>query len=56
LERSLFHIRVEPLQRCLLVWEIGLGFLALGTSLDVFFHEFSESGSFIRLLHKLPCV
>jgi hypothetical protein len=49
-------MRVEPLQRCLLVWKIGLGFLALGASLDVFFHEFSESGSFVRLLHELPCV
>jgi hypothetical protein len=49
-------MRVEPLQRCFLVWKIGLGFLAFGTSLDVFFHEFSESGSFVRLLHKLPCV
>jgi hypothetical protein len=29
------------------VWKIGLGFLALGTSLDVFFHKFSELGSFI---------
>jgi hypothetical protein len=49
-------MRVKPLQRCFLVWEIGLGFLALGASLDVFFHEFSESGSFVRLLHELPCV
>jgi hypothetical protein len=56
LEQSLFHMCVEPLQRCLLVWKIGLGFLALGTSLDVFFHKFPESGSFIRLLHELPCI
>jgi hypothetical protein len=56
LERSLFHMRVKPLQRRFLVWKIGLGFLALGTSFDVFFHEFSESGSFVRLLHELPCV
>jgi hypothetical protein len=38
------------------VWEIGLGFLAFGTSFDVFFHKFSESRSFVRLLHELPCV
>jgi hypothetical protein len=38
------------------VWKIGLGFLALGTSLDIFFHEFMKSGSFVRLLHELPCV
>jgi hypothetical protein len=38
------------------VWEIGLGFLAFGTSLDVFFYKFSELWSFIRLLHELPCV
>jgi hypothetical protein len=38
------------------VWEIGLGFLALGASLDVLFHKLSESGSFVRLLHELPCV
>jgi hypothetical protein len=38
------------------VWEIGLGFLTFGTSLDVLFHKFFESGSFVRLLHKLPCV
>jgi hypothetical protein len=38
------------------VWKIGLGFLAFGTSLDIFFHKFSESGSFVRLLHELPCV
>jgi hypothetical protein len=49
-------MRVEPLQRHFLVWKIGLGFLALGTSLDVFFHKFPESGSFVRLLHELPCI
>jgi hypothetical protein len=49
-------MRVEPLERCLLVWKIGLGFLALGASFDVFFHKFSELGSFVRLLHELPCV
>jgi hypothetical protein len=49
-------MRVEPLQRRFLVWKIGLGFLALGTSLDVFFHKLPESGSFIRLLHELPCI
>jgi hypothetical protein len=49
-------MRVESLQRRFLVWKIGLGFLALGTPLDVFFHKFSELGSFVRLLHKLPCV
>jgi hypothetical protein len=49
-------MRVEPLQRRFLVWKIGLGFLALGTSFDVFFHKLLESGSFIRLLHKLPGV
>jgi hypothetical protein len=38
------------------VWKIGLGLLTLGTALDVFFHEFSESGSFVRLLHELPCI
>jgi hypothetical protein len=38
------------------VWKIGLGLLAFGASLDVFFHEFSESGSFVRLLHEFPCV
>jgi hypothetical protein len=38
------------------VWKIDLGFLALGASLDVFFHKLSESGSFVRLLHELPCV
>jgi hypothetical protein len=49
-------MRVESLQRRFLVWKIGLGFLALGTSLDVFFHKLSESGSFVRLLHELPCI
>jgi hypothetical protein len=49
-------MRVEPLQRRFLVWKIGLGLLALRASLDVFFHEFSESGSFVQLLHKLPCI
>jgi hypothetical protein len=38
------------------VWEVGLGFLTFGTSLDVLFHKFSESGSFVQLLHELPCV
>jgi hypothetical protein len=38
------------------MWKIGPGFLALGISFDVFFHKFSESGSFVQLLHKLPCV
>jgi hypothetical protein len=38
------------------VWKVSLGFLALGASLDVFFHKFLESGSFVRLLHKLPCI
>jgi hypothetical protein len=49
-------MRVEPLQRRLFVWKIGLGFLAFRASFDVFFHELSESRSFIRLLHKLPGV
>jgi hypothetical protein len=49
-------MRVEPLQRRFLVWKIGLGLLALGASLDIFFHKFSESGSFVRLFHELPCV
>jgi hypothetical protein len=38
------------------VWKIGLGFLTFGTSLDVFFHKFSESRSFVRLLHEFSCV
>jgi hypothetical protein len=38
------------------MWEIGLGFLAFGTSLDIFFHKFSKLGSFVQLLHELPCV
>jgi hypothetical protein len=38
---------VKPLERCFLVWEIGLGFLAFGTSLDIFFHKFSELRSFV---------
>jgi hypothetical protein len=49
-------MHVKPLERHLFVWEIGLGFLALGASFDIFFHKFSESGSFIQLLHELPCV
>jgi hypothetical protein len=49
-------MRVEPLQRRLLVWKVGLGLLALGASFDIFFHKLSESGSFVRLLHELPCV
>jgi hypothetical protein len=49
-------MRVEPLQRRFLVWKVGLGLLAFGASLDVFFHEFSESGSFVQLFHELPCV
>jgi hypothetical protein len=38
------------------VWKVSLGFLTLGASLDVFFHKFSKSGSFVRLLHELPCI
>jgi hypothetical protein len=49
-------MHVKPLQRHLLVWKVGLGFLAFGASLDIFFHEFSELGSFVRLFHEFPCV
>jgi hypothetical protein len=49
-------MRVKPLQRCFLVWKVGLGLLAFGASFDVFFHEFPELGSFVRLLHELPCI
>jgi hypothetical protein len=56
LEQSLFHVCVESLQRRFCVWEIGLGFLAFGASFDVFFYKLSESGSFVQLLHELPCI
>jgi hypothetical protein len=49
-------MRIESLQWCFLVWKIGLGLLAFGAPLDIFFHKFSESGSFVRLLHELPCI
>jgi hypothetical protein len=49
-------MRVKPLQRCFSVWKTGLGFLALGASLDIFFHKFLESGSFVQLLYELPCI
>jgi hypothetical protein len=38
------------------VWKIGLGFLTFGASFDIFFHKLSELGSFVWLLHELPCV
>jgi hypothetical protein len=38
------------------VWKIGLGLLAFGASFDIFFHELSESGSFVQLLHEFPCI
>jgi hypothetical protein len=38
---------VLNLCRRFFVWKVGLGFLALGASLDVFFHKLSELGSFV---------
>jgi len=35
---------------------VGLGFLAMSASLDVLFHKFSESRSFILFSNKFPSV
>ena len=35
---------------------VGLGFLATSASLDVLFHEFSESGSFVLFANEFPSV
>jgi len=35
---------------------VGLGFLTVGASFDILFHEFSESGSFVLFANKFPSV
>jgi len=35
---------------------VHLGFLAMGTSFDILFHEFSESRSFVLFVDEFPGV
>ncbi len=56
LEQPFSCRHIKTLKGCFLPMKVHFGLLALGATLDVLFHEVSESGSLVVLFNQFPGV